>query len=93
VEATVQLSTLVDLVENRYDKANPSFTKMKEGLSQFQLCYLIYKGAQSLTYGVKYRAKHSEDVRSALQLQRTLREGKTEAAKEAARQLGMMSTS
>lgn len=90
-EPTVQLATLVELVD-KYDKFNPSLSKMKEGLSQFQLCYLIHKGAQSCIQSTKYRVKHGADVKEALQTQRRLREGKTEADKEAARLLKLMTT-
>ena len=61
-EPIVTLHQMVQVMEN-YSKEKPNFEKMKKGLSEHQLCYLVYKGCYAVVKHHESQARRNSDLK------------------------------
>lgn len=71
MESIINLNKLVEIVESSTSEKPMSESRLKEiGLSQFQIEYLVRKGAQSIVYNKSYRAQRAEQIKEGLALRK-----------------------
>jgi hypothetical protein len=61
-------------VTEKYDKNTVNVKKLTEGLSEFQVQYLIYKGAYSALHNKLYRTQRNEDAKDARKVMEIVRQ-------------------